>query len=180
VFARKGFAGASVEDIAGTAGFSTGALYSNFTGKDELFIELLSSHHGRRLIRSTALVSDHGDSAEDARAAVSRYLVDIADNDVEHAALQAEFWLYAMRRPEFQEVLSEQFRANRDSLAGALAARARAHGQAAGTPFDDVAIILLAMFQGLVQLRRTDPELVPGDLYGRAAHWLFTGLGSAA
>jgi len=33
VFARSGFHGASVEEIASEAGFSTGALYSNFDGK---------------------------------------------------------------------------------------------------------------------------------------------------
>ena len=31
VFARDGYAGASVEEIAGEAGFSTGALYSNLS-----------------------------------------------------------------------------------------------------------------------------------------------------
>jgi AcrR family transcriptional regulator len=33
VFARSGFHGASVDEIAAEAGFSTGALYSNFDGR---------------------------------------------------------------------------------------------------------------------------------------------------
>ncbi|MGD1058555.1 MAG: helix-turn-helix domain-containing protein, partial [Solirubrobacteraceae bacterium] len=38
VFARSGFHGASVDEIASEAGFSTGALYSNFGGKEDLFL----------------------------------------------------------------------------------------------------------------------------------------------
>ena len=41
VFARSGFHGASVEEIASEAGFSTGALYSNFSGKEDLFLVLM-------------------------------------------------------------------------------------------------------------------------------------------
>src|SRR5580693_1477163 len=41
VFASSGFHGASVEEIASTAGYSTGALYSNFDGKEDLFLALM-------------------------------------------------------------------------------------------------------------------------------------------
>src|SRR5664279_359999 len=37
-FASSGFHGASVEEIASRAGFSTGALYSNFAGKEDIFL----------------------------------------------------------------------------------------------------------------------------------------------
>jgi AcrR family transcriptional regulator len=42
VFAREGYGGASVDRIAEEAGYSKGALYSNFTSKDELFLELVN------------------------------------------------------------------------------------------------------------------------------------------
>jgi hypothetical protein len=114
------------------------------------------------------------------QAALNRLLVDVADKDVDLAPLQAEFWLYAIRRPELLELLAAQFSANRDSLAAVLTDRARDRGQRADVPFADLATVLLALFQGLVQLRRTDPRLVPEDLYGTAAHWLFVGINSPA
>src|SRR3989442_653011 len=40
-FASHGFHGAAVEEIASRAGFSTGALYSNFDGKEDLFLVLM-------------------------------------------------------------------------------------------------------------------------------------------
>src|SRR5271166_3505753 len=50
VFAARGFHGASVEEIAALAGYSTGALYSNFDGKEDLFLVLMDrevSRHAR-------------------------------------------------------------------------------------------------------------------------------------
>src|SRR5687768_15313102 len=41
VFRRRGFAGATVEEITERAGFSRGAFYSNFDSREQLFIELL-------------------------------------------------------------------------------------------------------------------------------------------
>ncbi|HEX3813461.1 MAG TPA: TetR/AcrR family transcriptional regulator [Mycobacteriales bacterium] len=180
VFAQKGFAGASVDDIAETAGFSKGALYSNFASKDELFIELLSNRNRDRLADSAAIVSDQSSSIEDARSAMNQLLIEVADKDVDLAPLQAEFWLYAIRRPEFREHLAAQFRTNRDSLASVLTDRAAARNQPDNVPFDEVATVLLALFQGLVQLRRTDPELVPEALYGTTIRWLFTGMNRLA
>jgi AcrR family transcriptional regulator len=47
LIARKGLDAASVENIAGAAGYSRGAFYSNFKSKDDLFIELLRSDHAK-------------------------------------------------------------------------------------------------------------------------------------
>ncbi|WP_329062345.1 TetR/AcrR family transcriptional regulator [Amycolatopsis sp. NBC_01480] len=176
VFARKGFAGASVDDIAAQAGFTTGALYSHFSSKEEVFIELLASRSRHRLVEAVEIVADAGRSLDETRSAMSRLVADVADHDTDFALLQAEFWLYAIRRPEFQQHLAGQFRANRDALTAVLAARAEKRGEGGERPFEELSTVLLALFQGLVQLRRTDPDLVPESLYGEASSWLFSGL----
>lgn len=175
-FARKGFAGASVDDIAEGAGFTIGALYAHFTSKDTLFVELLSNRRSARMADAIAIVSDQGVGLEEVRSALCQYLIDVADKDLDLAPLEAEFWLYAIRRPEFREHLVSQFRSNRDALASVLVERAAHRGRPDNAPSDEVATILLALFQGLVQLRRTDPALVPEDLYGSAIRWLFKGM----
>lgn len=48
-FARDGYGMASLDRIAEDAGFSKGAVYSNFAGKDELFLEVLQEH-GRQSV----------------------------------------------------------------------------------------------------------------------------------
>src|SRR5689334_16807299 len=64
VFASRGFHGASVEEIASEAGFSTGALYSNFDGKEDLFLALAEreiEEHARELeeaVRASSTVAE--------------------------------------------------------------------------------------------------------------------------
>lgn len=176
VFARKGFTGASVDDIAESAGFSVGALYSNFASKEELFVELLSGRNNSVLAQAAAILSDADRGLDQARAALSHLLIDVADAESQLAPLEAEFWLYAIRRPEFLEPLAARFRERRDTLAEVLAERARERTQPADAPFAEAATVVLALFNGLVQLRRTDPELVSEQLYDDAVHWLFRGL----
>jgi TetR/AcrR family transcriptional regulator, transcriptional repressor of aconitase len=43
-FAREGYGAASLDRIAEEAGFSKGAVYSNFSGKEELFLGVLEEH----------------------------------------------------------------------------------------------------------------------------------------
>ena len=59
VFARRGYHEASVEEIASEAGFSTGAVYSNFSGKEELFLALADREVEERIaeIRAVATAS---------------------------------------------------------------------------------------------------------------------------
>src|SRR4051794_40450872 len=40
VFAAKGFDGASLDEIADTAGFTRGAIYKHFANKEELFLDV--------------------------------------------------------------------------------------------------------------------------------------------
>src|SRR5690348_11267824 len=49
VFARRGYDGARVSDIAESAGLSNGALYAYFGSKAELLVGALRAH-GRRLL----------------------------------------------------------------------------------------------------------------------------------
>jgi len=55
LIARKGLDAASVENIAAAAGYSRGAFYSNFSSKDDLFIELLRRDHQKATAGLTAL-----------------------------------------------------------------------------------------------------------------------------
>src|SRR5215469_1395854 len=45
VFADRGFHGATLDEVAAVAGFTKGAVYSNFKSKDDLFLALLESRY---------------------------------------------------------------------------------------------------------------------------------------
>ena len=47
VFARDGFHAASLDDVAALAGFTKGAVYSNFKSKDDLFLAVFDHRLNR-------------------------------------------------------------------------------------------------------------------------------------
>jgi AcrR family transcriptional regulator len=46
LFAQRGYEGATIRDIAGAAGMSTGAVFASFTDKSDLFIEIAETENG--------------------------------------------------------------------------------------------------------------------------------------
>src|ERR1044071_6929625 len=68
VFATKGFHGASVEEIAAAAGYTTGAIYSRFGGKHSLFLAVLDEHTERRRELFDAAARDADDMESAVRA----------------------------------------------------------------------------------------------------------------
>jgi AcrR family transcriptional regulator len=175
VFARKGYVGASVEEIAESAGYSIGALYSNFASKEQLFLELMAAR-GERRASAVAEMLDTGDPVD----ALAGLLERAGDRDPDLVALRAEFWLYAVRNPEAMGALRAQQRQQVDGLLGVISAAMERRGTPPGVPAAEVAAVVLAMFQGLVRQRRIDPDRVSGDLFAQGLRWLFGGLGAAA
>jgi AcrR family transcriptional regulator len=178
VFAHNGYTGASVDDVAEAAGFSTGALYSNFSGKEDLFLALFAERNRDRTGEAVKGILDPAVSGEQRRANIAGLLLD--EDDADEAMLQTEFWLFAMRHPELRAQFAELVHQNRHALAEALRAWARDHGRPDTIAFDDLATVLVAVFRGLVQMRRTDPDLVTTELYATASRWLIAGATSTA
>ncbi|MFI9272910.1 TetR/AcrR family transcriptional regulator [Kitasatospora sp. NPDC052896] len=176
VFARKGFTGASVEEIAESAGFSTGALYSNFSSKEALFLELLSARASDRVSEAAQTLATHTAGTGEAVAGLSRLLIDVADKDIDFAPLQAEFWLYAVRNPEVLDTMAAQLRGPRESLEQLIAGALVRRGAPAGVSAEAVATVVTALFTGLVRQRRIDPASVSEELFGQALTWLFAGI----
>ena len=182
VFARKGFGGASVEEIAESAGFSTGALYSNFESKEQLFLELLSARRSQGITRRVTAVSEVLDRErvgdEDPFDALGQLFLRVADRITELAPLQAEFWLYAVRNPDAMGIMAAKLDEQIDALEPLVAKVLERSGGAADAPAREVTTAVLALFQGLVHQRRVDPGSVADDLFARALRWLFAGMRS--
>src|SRR3954453_17737630 len=63
VFAQSGYEGASVEEIAERAGYSHGAVYSNFAGKSDLFLAVFEEYMAARARELAETQSDLDDDA---------------------------------------------------------------------------------------------------------------------
>lgn len=175
-FAASGYDGASVEQIAADAGFSIGALYSNFAGKQDLFLALMTERARDRAASTARLLDEDYPDEAAAWTALGQQMVDAADKDTDRVTLQAELWLYAVRHPEAMDAFAARVAARRQPLEELIAARMAADGDYPGGLPGRVAIIVAALFQGMVRQRRIDPASVPADLYGDALRWLFTGI----
>ncbi len=118
VFARKGFAAATLEDIASTAGYTRGAFYVHFASKEDLFLALTDRYY-RRILDSfaevLASIGQVGDTELDRLA--DRWRQACRNGGAQHAALGYEFSLYLMRNPEARSRVAEMRRLLVESLA---------------------------------------------------------------
>lgn len=111
VFAAEGFAGATIDAIGQAAGFTKGAVYSNFESKDDLFLALLDRQFETRgELIATAFDNSGGDTASTARA-LSRSMLESIHNQNEYYVVLTEYWLRAVRDPQLRDRLIARRRA---------------------------------------------------------------------
>lgn len=161
VFARRGLHAASVDQVAEDAGLTKGAVYSNFSSKEELFLAMLAERYAERVAEMRAIARAAGTPEATMQAGGADFTATL-DADPEWAALYVEAWAHAVRRPEFAAQLIEHHRALRDELAAMVAEQQ--HG--AEPPFgaERVAAMLLAIGNGFAMEHRLDPEGVPPEV----------------
>src|SRR2546421_8260905 len=92
VFLRHGFHGASLDEIAEEAGYTKGAVYSNFDGKDALFLAVLEERFRLRAAEYVGFVFDHADVKDSYRAA-ARFWREANEREPEWGRLIAEFYV---------------------------------------------------------------------------------------
>ena len=104
VFARRGFYGASLDEIAETAGFTRGAIYKNFTDKEGLFLATLEDRNQRSLAAFSEWFEENPpDAASVDQSALAAAFRQILGRDPDFYALDLEGRLYALRNPEFRK-----------------------------------------------------------------------------
>ena len=118
VFLRRGFHGASLDETAEEAGYTTGAVYSNFKGKDDLFLAVLDAEAQRRFPLHTELMH-HAGSIEEGLRASAREMAEYAHEHPGWTGVYVEFWTHASRRPELRRRVAEQHERLLDTV-GAL------------------------------------------------------------
>jgi AcrR family transcriptional regulator len=121
VIVKKGFALASVRDIADAAGFSLGAFYSNFPEKEAILLELVQRHQSEERAKIEAALGSPGVDAGKAMAGIEKWAVTV-NSDPGWAILAIELQLQALRSPAFAQRYNELNRKHRQAL-GALITR---------------------------------------------------------
>lgn len=164
VFARRGYQQASVEEVAAEAGFTTGAVYSNFAGKEELFLALADKEVEDRVaeIRAVAEAAERG---EPAGAEAADQFREFLERDPDWPLLFYEFWSFGVRNADIREEFSKRRQAVRDALAETLERVAAQLGFQLRFPAPVLATAISAALNGLAFERAADPEAIPDYVF---------------
>jgi AcrR family transcriptional regulator len=157
LFATRGIDATSLEDIARAAGFTKGAVFSNFATKDELIAAILDE----RVSRSITDVTTALDS-EDGRAAFStvagRTLAQITRSGNTNSMLVLEYLIRAARDPQVAGAVGPRRRAQRERIAGLIREYATERGLVFSLPPEVLALAIMALTNGIAVEHLADPE----------------------
>lgn len=179
VFARDGLRGVSVETIALEAGYSTGAIYSSFKGKEDLFLTLVEERIDPRLARVyEAAEAELAAGAPPLEAA--RRFVSMLRDERDAILLLIDFWSQAVRDASAAERFAERHARLRAVIARLLEAAAGGGGTDPAVPPEHLATTLIALANGFAIELLADPDSVPDDLFGQAVGALIRGSRASA
>jgi AcrR family transcriptional regulator len=165
VFARGGFHGASVEEIASEAGFSTGALYSNFEGKEDLFLVLMEREIDEHAKEIAAAVRERASVSERAAGGARQWMTMI-EREPEALLLFMEFWAYGVRDARVRPKVAARFAQMRQVLTGLVADGVRDFDLELTIPAEQLAVAIDALADGIARQKLADPDAVPDELMG--------------
>ena len=163
VFAERGFAGASLDQVAAAAGFTKGAVYSNFASKDELFLALMTEEVARRVDLVEAALARTTD-LPGALAAVGQ---ELSRRDSSWPLLFLEFWQRAVRDPDVRRAFVASRRDLRARVADVVARFLADHPVRTGWDAGSLTVVLIALSNGLAVEALPDPDAVPDELLTR-------------
>jgi AcrR family transcriptional regulator len=162
VLARHGYGGASIDLITAEAGYSKGAIYSNFESKEAVFLELLRVYMERDMAELERIVSL---APQQLSAALNAWL-ETMHCDSDCPLLVTELQLHARRNPAF----AERYYALQDQQTRALARILERFFEAQSVPLPmdprDLAGCMTALAHGL-SLQHPQAEPAAPSVAGR-------------
>jgi AcrR family transcriptional regulator len=177
VFADRGYHGASLDEVATVAGFTKGAVYSNFKNKEDLFLALFKENYDREMdALEETLETSSGDPQSRLAHFVAFTRADAPAGDPNVGLLYQEFCLYAARNPSARKRLTEISDEAVHTLAEIITAeRVRLGIEPLASP-DLSARFVEILFRGIGLLRLLQPELVDDDFVESAIAFVARGL----
>jgi AcrR family transcriptional regulator len=170
VFAEKGYHGSTIADVVRESGLSVGAIYTYFTGKDELIRLACDGIAARGLDELAVRLAPARTTAERLAIAIRLYIETIDEYDGAPGQLSlVQAWAEADREPGVREMLAGR----RERLAGAgqlLLRQGVTSGELpAWLDVDAVTRAFLALLDGLMLQRiEAGDAYRPADLERRA------------
>ena len=153
LFFDDGYHPTSLEKVADSAGFSKGAVYSNFRNKDELCIAVLDEVRGERLAEILEIMAkpDTASRVEGLQTWAEKVIGDPA-----WTSLEVEFAAHARHNEELRNQLASRLNGILQMLTGAADS---ADSTTPALPGGEIATVMLGLGIGLGLLRSIDPSI---------------------
>jgi len=158
LFLTDGYAATSLEKVAETAGYSKGAVYSNFRGKKELCLEVLDLIHSTKFEEVATLLSEE-------RADLEALLVRLQDwaektlGDVGWTMLEFEFIAATRHDPDVRAALTSTLGLAHGTVVTLLNSLTATAGVRLPLSAEDAARSVLGLGVGLGIQRALDPTV---------------------
>ncbi len=150
VYAQKGFAKASMNDIVRASGLSKGGVYWHFKSKDDIVAAIFDQFFAAQQAQLDAILAAEGPAADKLVQ-----MAHLAGQEVETWFTQfpfpLEFYALAIRDEALIKSLHKYFHANEDRLT-ALIAQGIADGELRAVDPVETAITLTGLFEGILLL----------------------------
>jgi AcrR family transcriptional regulator len=171
-FVSRGFHASSVDEVAERAGYTKGAVYSNFASKEDLFFAVYERRVEQVLTEVVPDLRQLG--AERAFDQLAGGALHRRDPDDGWRAVFFEFWAHVVRHPELRERFAAIHARFLEPMAEAVQQRAEDRGQtlSADVTASQVAVAWNAMEVGLNLERLTQPQTVDRALARRMGRLL--------
>ncbi|MHB1446092.1 MAG: TetR/AcrR family transcriptional regulator [Acidimicrobiales bacterium] len=166
LFLEKGYAAASLEEIAEAAEVTKGAIYRHFESKEALLISLLEATASYRDISGLA---DQTRPAPDRFADLGRAVGgSLAESDIRVLAVILEMQVAALRNPSTMEVYRAHVRKSFDDFVASHFEAADVERLGGPDQLLTVLVVTQALQNGLREYQAVMPEVVTTEVFARA------------
>lgn len=158
MLARRGFLVATVEEIAAEAGYTRGAVYKHFGGKEGLWLAIVDARAEAHL----RLLGDALDRASDQRDLVTALTPGgfVDDQDAARwTVTAAEFMAAVARQPETAAAVVAAQRRHEQQVVALLEQHCRRLDIRPALPLPQVVVMLSALVGNLALRRGMDPDI---------------------
>jgi AcrR family transcriptional regulator len=155
-FLRDGYLATSLDKVADEAGYSKGAVYSNFRNKTQLCLAVLDGIRAQQTERIAQAMG--GPSSLEERLDAFHAWADATIGDPAWTGLEFEFATHVRKDDQVRGQLAERERAARETIAGVIESTAAELGVSLPMPPADAAALLLSLGIGLGVRRMVAPS----------------------
>jgi AcrR family transcriptional regulator len=175
LFLEKGISGATIEQITADAGYTRGAFYSNFDGKEAVLLELLMRNTKQITLEASDIAKVGGDPLHMRMAIINYYRKLFYQNDA--FILWAEARILAFRDKKFREDFNKLIKDALVHIVEILNKFTERANVRLAVPTAYIAFGLASLFEGIQANKISSPEHITDEMVeGVMAYFLSSAL----